>query len=369
LEGIYDRIVAVYDDPSSDEVKRRKAVLMHLALFKRFGYKLPVEGEANAIAGIVEKVDRNITRGKFLEIVKTLADMKILQGENILYITPKALHIWMWIKWWETYGHSFNLDDFLQDIPDGTKLREWFYEMFKSARLLLALGEAENESWSNNASGIFAGLFSPGYEPVAPTKASPQERFPVLKEAMESDSKERRLLALRAVDQAPESQNFTRIVGSEYQGLRKLPQWMPKTYGELFDAYRHVWHMMLEHLDRLPADEQQRAIDTLLRRSRGLIRIQDLADMIVSTMHKLIEKPHTNEKEVLAEVIQILHYDGRELPPETRQSLESIREKLVGKDFSSLMKRYVGMNLLEDKFDEKGNHADQTLPKIEELVL
>lgn len=458
VEGIYDRIVAGYDDPNSDEVKRRKTVLMHLALFKRFGYRPPVEGEANAIAGIIEKVDRNITKGKFLEIVKTLADMKILQGENILYITPKALHIWMWIEWWKTYGHSFNLDDFLQDIPDGTSLREWFYEMFKyakeseaashtvrdllggsgpfqnheylktelgsrffsaltdadpkqaleylkktigtkskdellrfttgrreivwalektamqrdlfadSARLLLALGEAENESWSNNASGVFAGLFSPGYGRVAPTKASPQERFPVLKETMESKSKERRLLALRAVEQALESQNFTRIAGSEYQGLRKLPQWMPKTYGELFDAYRHVWRMMLEHLDSLPADEQQQAIDVLLQRSRGLIQIQDLADMIVGAMHKLIEKPYTNEKEVLAEVIRILHYDGKELPPETRQSLESIQEKLVGKDFSSLMKRYVGMNLLEDKFDEKGNHADQTLPKIEELV-
>jgi hypothetical protein len=32
------------------------------------------------------------------------------------------------------------------------------------------------------------------------------------------------------------------------------------------------------------------------------------------------------------------------------------------------MRRYVGMDLWGDKFDEKGNRMDQTQPRIEELV-
>src|SRR5207249_1775062 len=74
-----------------------------------------------------------------------------------------------------------------------------------AARLLLQLAESENQTWSNNAKGIFAGLFSPGYGSVAPTEASLEERFPILKEALESDSGEKRRVALKAVEVALET--------------------------------------------------------------------------------------------------------------------------------------------------------------------
>ena len=104
-----------------------------------------------------------------------------------------------------------------------------------AARLLLTLGEAENEDWSNNASGVFAALFSLGRGRVAPTEASPAERLPVLKEAFESGAKERRLLALKACNEGLESDHFSRMSGAEYRGLRKDADfWDPKTYGRTF---------------------------------------------------------------------------------------------------------------------------------------
>nr|QNO52155.1 hypothetical protein MDNCFBIC_00025 [Methanosarcinales archaeon ANME-1 ERB6] len=249
------------------------------------------------------------------------------------------------------------------------KIAMWGELFSDAARLLLALGEAENETWSNNASGVFAELFSSGYGRVAPTEASPQERLPILKEAFGSNSKERRVLALRACDQALESQHFVRHTGAERQGLRKEPQlWMPKTYGELFDAYRQVWQLLREQLDNLPEDEQQQAINILLHRSRGLGRIQNLADMIIDTMGELTKRNYVDKKKVLAKVIHILHYDGRELPPQIRQRWEQLEDELTGGDFSSLMKRYVGMRVFEDKFDEEGNQVDQAQLRIEELA-
>ncbi len=92
-----------------------------------------------------------------------------------------------------------------------------------AAQLLLALGEAENESWANNASGVFTGLFSLAPGELAPTQAPPQERLSVLKEALKSSSKKRRLLAIHACNKALESQYFFRDVGAEYQGLRNVP--------------------------------------------------------------------------------------------------------------------------------------------------
>jgi hypothetical protein len=249
------------------------------------------------------------------------------------------------------------------------KIAVWRDLFGDAARLLLTLGEAENETWSNNASGIFAQLFSPARGQVAPTEASPQERLPVLKEALESNSKERRILGFHACDQALETGHFFRVVGTEHQGLRKEPKlWMPKTYGELFDAYRQVWLLLFERLDSLPEDEQQQAINILLQNARGLGRMQNLVSMVIDTMNELAQKSYVDKTMILAEIIRILNYDGKELTTETRQRWERLKEKLTGSDFISLMKRYVGMDILEDKFDEEGNQIDQTQSKIEELA-
>ena len=249
------------------------------------------------------------------------------------------------------------------------KIAVWRNLFPDAARLLLKLGEAENETWSNNASGVFAGLFSPGPAPVAPTEASPEERFPVLKEALESTSKEQRLLALDACSAALRTGHFTRMIGPEYQGLRKEPQlWRPEKYGEIFDSYRRVWQMLREQLDSMPEDEQEKTVDVLLQHARGIGLIANLFDMVIDTLTELSEKPYVKKEKVVATVIQILHYERKELSQEMRQRWEKLRDELIGSDFSSLLRRYVGMDLLEDHFDEKGNYVDQTQPRIEKLA-
>ena len=143
---------------------------------------------------------------------------------------------------------------------------------------------------------------------------------------------------------------------------------MPKTYGELFDAYRQVWLLLFERLDSLPEDEQQQAINILLQNARGLGRMQNLVGMVIGTMNELSQKSYVDKTMILAEIIRILHYDGKKLTTETRQRWEQLKEKLTGSDFASLMKRYVGMDIFEDRFDEEGNRIDQTQSKIEELA-
>ena len=70
----------------------------------------------------------------------------------------------------------------------------------------------------------------------------------------------------------------------------------------------------------------------------------------------------------MAIINSILFHDGKELPPKTRQRWEKLMDELVGSDFHSLMQRYVGMNLLEDEFDENRNHVNQAQPQIEKLA-
>ena len=239
-----------------------------------------------------------------------------------------------------------------------------------AARLLLALGETENEDWSNNASGVFAGLFSPAPGRLAPTEASPAERFPVLKEALRSDSKARRLLALEACKIGLQPMNrWSRIVGAEYQGLRKEPElWEPQTWDEIWDAYHQVWQLLVEQLELMPEDERQKGVVILLEHARKLGQIPKLADMVVDTVATIAKKMHVSEKQIITTISQLLHYDGKELPEKIRQRWQQLMDELVGSDFHSMMQRYVGMNLLEDEFDEDGNHANQAQPQIEKLA-
>ena len=238
-----------------------------------------------------------------------------------------------------------------------------------AARLLLALGEAENEGWSNNASGVFAGLFSPGRGSVAPTEASPAERLPVLKEAFESGSKERRLLALKACNEGLESDHFSRMSGAEYQGLRKNADfWEPKTYGELFDAYRQVWQLLSEQLECLPEDEREEAIGILLQRAPRIARHPNLSNMVFDTIQIFSEKACVDNRLLIKTVVEFLHHNGKELPDDIRQRWEHLKDELIGSDFHSLMQRYVGTNLLVDAFDENENYLEQGHPQIHTLA-
>ena len=252
------------------------------------------------------------------------------------------------------------------------KIAVWRELFVESAQLLLALGEAENEGYSNNASGVFVSLFSHGTGRVAPTEASPVERLPVLEETFKSNSKNRRALALKACNAALESEHFSRGVGAEYQGLRNISKlWEPKTYGELWDAYRQVWQLLSEQLTRLSQDERKEAVGILLERAGALAKIPDLSDIVVDTVITLVHKGYVNQKEVIKTISEILYHDDSyddNLPIEVRQRFEQLQDELVGSDFHSLMQRYVGMDLLEDKLEEIEDGKDRVQSHLEKLA-
>ncbi len=453
---VWDRFICGGDPPESADVGQRRVVLQHIALFKRFGYGLPVIAEARVIANRIAAADTQITWAKFETIIAKLRRRKVLQGENTLYITPKLLHIKLWVDWWDEHGNMFDLDQFSEGLPE--KLIGWFHDMFQyakeseaasrtvnvllgpngpyqkksrfidtalgsglflaltdadpqsalrclqktigtwskpelqsfskgrrnvvwaleriamwrdlflgAARLLLSLAEADNENYTNNASGVFAGLFSLGTGKLAPTEAPPEERYPVLEEALRSDSKERRALGLRACDVALETR-LSRSVGAEYQGLREVPQpWMPKTYGELYEAYGRAWDFLYRQTANMTDEERKEAARILIHHARDLAAIPSLADLVVDTLTEL-GKDVSNREELLTAISRLLHYLASELPGSTRQRWEQLKRDLTGSDFSSLLRRYVGMHLLEDEFDENGQRSDQSQRRIGELA-
>jgi hypothetical protein len=458
-EDMFSRIIAGSDSPSSENVRRRRCVVRHLALFSRFGFIQPVEAEGRAIAELVQQSD-NLSDAQFRECVRWLKDRRLLQGTHTLYITPKALHIHMWCEYWNTYGDGFDFDGFVRKLQHNPEALGWFFEMFRyaarskaasrvvrrllepqgqylssdllrtevgarfflalteadpaqalrclqstvgrwtraelnsfstgrqwvvwaleriaiwrehfcgAARVLLALGEAENATNSNNASGVFVGLFSLGPGRIAPTEAHPSDRIIVLREAFESDKPERRLLAIRACRAAFRTQGLWRSVGAEHQGLKAEPHlWTPQTYGEWAEAIRNVWILLVEQLDLLTAPERSEAIGVLLSSVAELTYFTEhTAAMVADTFERLADKSFIDRKALLRIALELLGRLQSAVPQNIRTRWEELRARLIGTGFSAELHRFVGLSVYQDEFDEDGNRISVLDDKLSELA-
>jgi hypothetical protein len=242
-------------------------------------------------------------------------------------------------------------------------------DLFRSsARLLLALAEAENETWSNNASGVFAGLFSLGYGEVAPTSLAPEHRLPVLTEAL-AQGELRASLALKTFDTALDLHSISRWGGDQPFRLNEhVQRWQPKTYGEWYEAYKLYWTTLRQILPKLSPELHRRGADILLSHMRGLLSAEYLHDEILDTVSEIAADPDYDKRKIISDIELVLNYDRDGLPSNVVSELTRIRDGLIGTSFATRLKRYAGMDLLQDQFDRDGNETDKTASDIRQLV-
>jgi len=125
---IWDRFILGHKGIDTKEAEQHLLVLRHIALFQRFGFEPPVDDEARFISTLVKEADPAITWAKFQAIVNHHKGRRILQGKRTLFIVPKALHVYLWLGYWEHYGRGFNFHAFFAQVP--ADLRKWFLELF-----------------------------------------------------------------------------------------------------------------------------------------------------------------------------------------------------------------------------------------------
>ncbi len=451
--NFFSRYLNYGEDPNSSWVQQRKKILQTISLFKKFGFGNNFKEEMNAIHKLIHTLDNNITLGIFQEHVKQLRARKILQAEDTLYITPKALHLWLWMKCWEDYESTFDFKDLVLNLPP--QLKTWFLEMFEYAAnsdvtksiviglfdtggplndskalktelgasffkiftnvdaalatehlektmgtwshkelqdfrtgrreviqglerivfepdlfirggtLLRSLAETENEVFSNNATGLFAGLFSLGTGYVSPTKALPTTRIPLLKETMCSENESRRSLGLKACESALQSVCFMRPLRLS-DGLH-LDQkgWAPKTDQEWGDAYKETVEMAIEKIKKCPEKDRQKVASIIFDNTRGILHsFPHLGEYLVDKLYEI--KDFTNKETSLRCIIDILEFDKDQLDSTVKSQLKDLQTELTGTDYSSLMKRYVGMDIMMDL--AKKNCKENRIKKIHELA-
>lgn len=124
----------------------------------------------------------------------------------------------------------------LKGIDEGRRNLVWTLEKLcfnnstfhEGAYLMMRLGLAENETWSNNATGDFIRIF-PIYLPA--TSASLNERLHFLQEHI-SDEENKPLIML-AIKRALSARDFNYTGGAEEQGVKKLKWYEPTSSSEI----------------------------------------------------------------------------------------------------------------------------------------
>jgi transcriptional regulator with XRE-family HTH domain/DNA polymerase III delta prime subunit len=237
-----------------------------------------------------------------------------------------------------------------------------------SAELLLRLAEAENATHCNNATGTFVELFSlvPG---MAATQAAASTRISCLRAMLDSNSSARRALALRAAESALSTRGSGRTVGPEHQGLRQTIEfWFPKTYGELWDAYREVWQIIVEKLSEWTGEERGALIRSLIRAAKWVFDISVITPCVLQTLESLSNDPQVDVKELLSFIRRELRYRKEHLSEQSICRLAAIDKKLEGSDFPSKLRRYVKYATTDDSFDKNHNRTNVLEQKLYELA-
>ena len=183
----------------------------------------------------------------------------------------------------------------LKKLKEGRRNIVWTVEkicfdpktFFSGAKLMLRLAVAENERWSNNATGDFVSLF-PIMLPA--TAAEFKSRLYFLRENFEGEQKP---MIFKALKRALYCRNFTFMSGPETQGLKKLDYYMPKGEGEI--AIYIVG--CLEILESALPQEVASVKDILEADALSICDI-GLADKVLPLVRKVAEKLQYNWEEM-----------------------------------------------------------------------
>lgn len=204
----------------------------------------------------------------------------------------------------------------------------------QSAWCMLLLASAENESWGNNATGMFSQLFRIN---LSGTEAAPHIRFDILRRALDLNRLEIDIVVLKALDQAISTYGGTRTIGAEYQGTKApLEEWRPKLWQEIFDYWQEAFNLMLIILGRGEA-QKEKVLAAIGHSIRGFVNRGRIA-MLDVAIKQIVSINGRYWPAALESIKNTFEYDSNGMEKESADALNSWLE-LLSPDSADLLEK------------------------------
>lgn len=238
----------------------------------------------------------------------------------------------------------------------------WSEDTFEvAARLVLRLALAENETWANNATGLWTGTFQ---TMLGHTAAGLEPRLRVLKHAAQNENQEARRLTAVALEHALKIGHISRY-GNPPRDVPGIPvqEWHPATFGEWSDAILKYLDLVRELLtDQVPSirlsavNALAEGLDAAIKFPNVLPKWTETARLLIDTDYELRSRlAHVIDSEIARAEIkkessvvegtnQISEKERKIVEDEVAQRLQLVRGlmlELLGNSFSSRL-RWIG---------------------------
>ena len=226
----------------------------------------------------------------------------------------------------------------------------------EAAWCLLLFASAENENFSNNATGMFSQLFRIS---LSGTAAEPKVRFALLNQALDLNQCNVDRVVLEALEQAISTYGGTRTVGAEYQGTKApLEEWRPKIWQEIYDYWQEAFNLLLRLFER--GDVQKEKVLSVIGYSiRGYVH-RGRINMLDAVIKDIVSLNGRYWPAALDSIKDTFEYDSNGLKEEIKEALNSWLELLSpdNADLSEKLKILVVNPPIEHQIGSDGHYID-----------
>ena len=229
----------------------------------------------------------------------------------------------------------------------------------EGAHLLLRLALAENETYGNNATGQFVGLF-----PIVHgnTAADGQARLLLLREVAQSDDPVQRKIVVDALVNGSATHPFSRSVGSKTHGSRPtLPSWHPATRDEVRVYIQFCLDLLVEFTTG--NDDVADAACVGLGRNLPSLASHGFIDLVEAVVRQ-VAPTRASWPEALAALSQFLRYQTSRAGPEIVGRVRALVDELAPRSLDARVRLLVTEMSWDYLCDEEQDHEQLYLRQV-----
>ena len=240
----------------------------------------------------------------------------------------------------------------LESLIAGRRYLVWALEhlarrketFFVAARMLLRLAEAETETFSNNATGVWTSLF---LTHLGATEVPALERYPLIETTLDSAVPQTRLLAVAAIGTALSIHEVGMSMDELGAGHVPIQRWQPATWEEDHTCRRAALQLLDLALHDPSENVKDKAHNTLLTAAPGLVTI-GLAEEVITQLERLQVDNDQHRRAEWDTVQRILRFEAEHLSGDQRQRFSELASRLYGSSFHDRLLRYAGRETIVD---------------------
>jgi hypothetical protein len=227
--------------------------------------------------------------------------------------------------------------DELLKIDTGRRNLVWVLEKLcfdrrtfkESAKVLFSFAIAENETWSNNATGQLLHLFKIY---LAGTEANLQERWEIIQWGLNKGNQEYYELAIRAMKSGLDFGHFSRMGGSESQGSKKLIDYQP-SWAEISEYWTNIL-TKLTSIIKSDNSNSKSASDSIANSIRSICNAR-LGHIIIPFIKEIAIIKENHWDEGLEGLKFARKYEKAHLTEESLANMEALTKSLTKTDFKT----------------------------------